>query len=275
MHTTLFRSLVLRTETIFWRHSSHIIERPDYIVIDTPKRRGWYWGNILIFPAPPAEGDFERWRSLFTKEFSDPNVQHMFFAWDRTDGELGCIEPFLQAGFELDRSVMLTAERVHLPPNYSTLATIRRLESEEEYEQAIAIQVDCRDPRFPVETYTAFVRGSMENYRRLIDAGLGAWYGAFLDGRVVGDLGLFFDGDVGRFQNVGTAPDHRRQGICGRLVHDVAREAFANGRARQLTMVADESYHAARIYESIGFAPTERFAGVFYYPERPVSAAQP
>jgi predicted GNAT family acetyltransferase len=70
---------------------------------------------------------------------------------------------------------------------------------------------------------------------------------------------------VGRFQAVGTHPDHRRQGICATLVYETARRALATGRAVTLVMVADPDYHAARIYESVGFAAAEQQVGICWH----------
>jgi predicted GNAT family acetyltransferase len=97
---------------------------------------------------------------------------------------------------------------------------------------------------------------------------VGEWYGAFLGGRLVGDLGLFRDGPLARFQDVSTDEAFRRRGVCGTLVHEVARRALESGRAETLVMVADENYHAARVYESVGFRPEERHVVACRYPPR-------
>jgi predicted GNAT family acetyltransferase len=61
---------------------------------------------------------------------------------------------------------------------------------------------------------------------------------------------------------VETHPEFRRRGICGTLVYESARHALGSLGAERLVMVADAHYHAARIYESLGFRPTERQLGV-------------
>jgi predicted GNAT family acetyltransferase len=91
----------------------------------------------------------------------------------------------------------------------------------------------------------------------MTQAGLGNWWGAFLDGKMVSSLGLFLEHGVGRFQNVETHPNFQRQGLCGTLVHTAAKHAFETLNARVLVMCADPEYHAARIYESVGFKPNE------------------
>ena len=48
---------------------------------------------------------------------------------------------------------------------------------------------------------------------------------------------------------------------CQTLVYEVSRRALAWGLAT-LVMVADPDYHAARIYESLGFAVAEQQMGL-------------
>ena len=104
--------------------------------------------------------------------------------------------------------------------------------------------------------------------RELAARGQGDWYGAFSGERMVGNLGLFHEGKLARFQDVDTEPDFRRRGVCGTLVYEVAREALESKGIETLVMVADENYHAARIYESVGFKPRERHVSACRYPQK-------
>ncbi len=110
-----------------------------------------------------------------------------------------------------------------------------------------ALYTECRDARYERETYAKFMAKRFETNRRMAQLGIGAWYGAFLEGQLVGDLGLFIENGIGRFQGVETHPEHRRRGICGTLVHHVATRAFSKLSAKTLVMLADEEYHAAKI----------------------------
>ena len=99
----------------------------------------------------------------------------------------------------------------------------------------------------------------------MVQSGLGCWFGGFLGSRMVASLGIFRDGDVGRYQIVSTHAEFRRRGICGSLVYLSARHAFEEMGLTTLVMVADEDYHAARIYESAGFIPSEKILGVCWW----------
>ena len=60
--------------------------------------------------------------------------------------------------------------------------------------------------------YVEFKKSQMRQYRKMSDAGKGYWFGAYLGGNLVGDLGVFCEAEVGRYQSVGTHPGYRRQG---------------------------------------------------------------
>ena len=92
----------------------------------------------------------------------------------------------------------------------------------------------------------------------MLDAGLGHWYRAFLDGELVGDMGIFVEDRLARCQAVGTATEHRRQGICGTLMYGACAHAFNEQGAEQVLLMADETYHAAGIYRTVGFRDTEK-----------------
>jgi ribosomal protein S18 acetylase RimI-like enzyme len=263
MRNMNIQSLGYRTDLIFPRFDGEVLDRGDYIVIRTPANPTFYWGNFLLFPTPPAAGDFDRWRQLFDQEIGVPPVtNHLAFGWDTVQGETGDLEPFLAAGFGANTSVVLTACEVRRPPKYNPEIVVRRITEDWEWEGALEVQIACRKPEHGLESYRAFKARQMARWRAMSEAGLGKWFGAFLRDRVVGDLGVFTDGDVGRFQSVGTHPECRRQGICGALVFEAARHAFEQMGAKTLVMVADENYHAAKIYESVGFRSTERQIGI-------------
>lgn len=260
------QSFGYRTDLIFPHFDGEVIDRGDYTVIRTPFNPTFYWGNFLLFVQPPAAGDLHRWRRLFAEEIgTPPATKHLAFGWDTTAGETGVIQPFLDAGFRSNSSVVLTTQEVSKPPKFNEQIEVRRLTQDWEWEGALEVQVACREPEHAADGYRTFKQRQMARWRTMAEAGLGEWFGAFLEGRIVGDLGVFVQGGVGRFQSVGTHPDFRRRGICGTLVYEAAQYAFEHLRAETLVMVADEEYHAAKIYESVGFKPTEHQIGIDWW----------
>ncbi len=260
------RSLGYRTDLLFLRFDGEVTDRGDHLAVRTPTNPTFHWGNFLLFDGPPGKDDFERWRGLFAEEIGKPpDVEHVAFGWDGVDGAVGEVGPFLDAGFRLDDAVVLAAASVRRPPKYCEEAEVRPLREAWEWEAVVEAQVAGRDPEYGEAGYRTFALRQMARRRAMVDAGLGLWFGAFLDGRLAGDLGVFAFEGLGRFQSVGTHPDFRRRGVCGALVHQAAAYAFERMGAKRLVMVADAHYHAARIYESVGFAPVERQMGLTWW----------
>jgi GNAT superfamily N-acetyltransferase len=269
------RSLGYRTDLIFPGFDGEIIDRGNYLVIRTPKNPTFYWGNFLLFSEPPKEGDLRSWGELFAAEIGvPPAVEHQTFGWDSPEGEEGAIEPFLQAGFRPDRGVVMTAAAPRAPVSPSHTVGVRALSSDTDWEQAVENQVTCKEPEFEHADYQVFRQRAMERYRRMSLAGLGNWFGAFIDGRLVADCGLFHDGELGRYQSVETHPDFRRKGIAATMVYDAGRQAIARYGLRKLVMVAEAASDPARLYASLGFREEEKMIGLLKPPARDSGAGE-
>jgi hypothetical protein len=250
-------SLAHQTDLMLARFQGEVKDHGRYITVKTPANPGYHWGNYIIFDHPPAAGDFKRWKELYRREFTHyPEIKHMTFAWDQPDP--GQTDEFLQAGFHLDKSVVLTTAQVQRPPKFNETVTVRPLHSEQDWEQTTLLQILCRSQDHEPMSYEKYKRAQMANFREMSRAGLGGWFGAFLNGKLVGDLGVFHQNGIARYQQVSTHPDYRRLGVCGTLVHATACHALERFGTKTLVMVADSEYHAARIYESVGFQPTEK-----------------
>jgi ribosomal protein S18 acetylase RimI-like enzyme len=255
----------------------HVVQRRDgYLVVRSPGNPTHYWGNLLLFDDPPAAGDGERWEALFEQTFADePRVRHQTFAWDQTGDVRGAMDTeFVDRGYNTELTVGMIAapDEIHLHPRANREVEVRAGDprpgaDEQWWDQVIEIQVAARDAeRFEEESNRVFVRARQAELRAMFGAGAGAWYVA-LDGDVVaGSMGIVVTAGRGRYQAVDTAITHRRRGICSRLLVDAARHATATYGATRLVIAADPDYHAAGIYESVGFRPVERVCGVSRHP---------
>ncbi len=260
------KSLGYRTDLIFPRFEGQVEDRDTYLVIRTPANPSFHWGNFLLFNHPPEPGDLERWKTLFAREIGGPpQFNHLTFGWDTTGGETGFVQPFLEAGFALEQTVVLTAAAVNPPPKGLADVEVRPLIGAAAWEEALALDITCFQGNYEPEGFAIFARAKFRRYRLMTEAGLGAWFGAYQNGVMAAACGLFCDGSLGRFQQVGTLPPFRRQGICGTLVYRASRFALEEMGVQTLVMLADENYHAAKIYESVGFNPTEKQRGVSWY----------
>ncbi|MBL4633831.1 MAG: GNAT family N-acetyltransferase [Kofleriaceae bacterium] len=243
-----------------------ILDRGDYLCVRSPKEPEFYWGNLLVFPRAPVAGDYERWQELFAKEFAgQPAVKHQTFTWDCSDQE-GEIAPFVQAGYRYEKSVVLCASTLNAPHHPNGEIAIRSLVGDSDWRDLLQCQLLCRED-FPEVGYVDFVRKRLAAYRARVETGEGQWYGAFIGVQMVASLGLFLSDDFGRFQSVMTIPEARKRGICATLVHHVSEAALAKPKTTNLLLVADEDYHAGRIYESLGYCKAEEMRGLCRWPE--------
>lgn len=253
------RNLSYLTDSIFHRFNGEVVDRGDYFVIRTRSNPTFFWGNYLLFKTPPDRDCFARWMAFSADEFGT-EMGHVTFGWD--SAEPGDIAVFADNGFESDAFVVLTLSQLPAGEAANDQIQIRKLGNDSEWKAATELQIETGAPTVSMEAYRAFKEPQMLGYRRMQEAGHGAWWGAFRGSELVGDLGLFFDSDhtVGRFQCVQTAPAHRGQGICRSLLRTAAADALK--QVSSLVIVAEADSHAAEIYQKFGFQFREYSFGV-------------
>ena len=249
-------SLGYRTDLLFHRFGGEVVDRGSYLVIRTPSNPNYYWGNFLIFSAPPQPGDFRRWNAVFEHEVgTPPRINHKVFTWDTTDGNNGAVGDFLEAGFELGEEVVMATDTLVRPKRYHYGLELRTLTTDADFAEHLELHVLCRQDD---AGYRKFFKTRAKSYRQMIAAGLGRWFGAFLDGKLVADMGIFGEGELARYQSVVTHPDFRRRGVCSTLLYEVGHFALETLGAKTLVIVADDHYFAKSIYAAVGFRVHER-----------------
>lgn len=269
------RSLVYATDIDVLAPDRVVQRRGDHIVVRSPSNPAFYWGNFLLFDAPPQQGDRERWEALFAAAFADePGVRHRAFGWDVTDGALGAAETELAPhGYLVEGMVGLVADAggVIPHPRENREVEIHMLDPDGDealWDGVVALQVAGRDPVFEEAPYRAFSTARNTEQRALFRAGRGAWHVAIdpASGEVVGSCGLVVTDGRGRYQAVDTAEAHRRKGICSRLVVEAARLSEQRFGTERFVICAEPDYHALGLYESLGFERRERSAGAHLMP---------
>lgn len=264
MHTVP-DNLGLSTDLLLHNEIGIVESRNGYLVIRTPDAPDYFFGNMLVLPRRPTGSDLERLERDFAALVGTPPlIAHRTFTWPEDTDSAVNLDAFIERGYDATVCRVLTlypSDRLSVATNPSV--TVRKLGSQQDWDAWSRMQLaDMVNQRYMAHQQTA--------YRRLIDRGLGNWWGAFIGDEQVGSLGLFFFGGVGRFQSVITAEQHRNRGICRTLVSEVIK--LTAGRADRLVMVADEAYHAGAIYEALGFQPQGRVASLC---QEPHNAASP
>ena len=228
---------------------SQITDRGDYLVIRSPDNPDHWWGNFILLSRPPGPGTGGTWLARFAAEF--PAARHVTLGVDTTEDQVVVPEEFLAAGLEPQRAIVLTAPGVRLPAHPNGEAEIRVLASDADWRQSVDLSVRC----FDGEESRDYLDRRAAARRRLTRAGAGAWFGAFVGGRLLAQLGVFDVGDgYARYQHVETDPAARRQGLAGTLVWHAGRHGREVLGAHTLVIVADPAEAAIRVYRACGLA---------------------
>jgi ribosomal protein S18 acetylase RimI-like enzyme len=251
------RSLGYRTDlTARVLEGSRVEDRGDYVVLRSPGNPGYWWGNFLLLPSL-GPGEAAVWLARFAAEF--PEARHVTLGVDVTDGGAVAGDELAAAGFTAQRSVVLTAARLCPPPRPNGEATYRPLSGQADWEQAARLREIALIDEAGVGSDPEFVQSRIAAARALTEAGLATWYGAFIGGELLAQMGIVADGPSGlaRYQSVETHPQARRRGLAGTLTWHVGAETLAAGRARTLVIVADPDEEAIRLYRRAGFTDAE------------------
>jgi ribosomal protein S18 acetylase RimI-like enzyme len=261
------RSLGYRTDlAILALEGSQVTDRGDHLVVRTSRNPDYWWGNFLLL-RDLQSGSGGDWTARFAAEF--PGAQHMALGLDEPDAR--AVDPAELPGMTMEQNAVMTATSVHAPPRPNTEAVFRTLEGDADWQQSLelATALWAGDPSGDAK----FLAAQQAAKRGLTEAGHGAWFGAFLDGTLVAQLGLITvetgESGLARYQSVETHPAARRRGLAGTLVWHAGAAALASG-TRTLVMVAEPGDAAIRVYRTVGFAVTEPQFSFISRPAQPL-----
>ncbi len=256
-------SLGHKTELFFGSFSGKVTTLEDVVFVQTPSNPDYFWGNYLIFREVPKASDVQLWTDRFDELFTGMDgIKHRSFTWD-VNG-MGAplnhdvIQIFKNSGYDYSSQIFHKSKTLVAPVNLNQRIKIRPLSSENEWHDMLEMQILCWVGDMDEDEFRTFKTRRVKEYERMVTAGKGLWFGAFVEDRLVGDAGIFWDGEFARYQNVETHPDFRRQGICRTLVYEIGNWVLENKKAEYLVIQSEENSDAMRIYQSLGFEPIER-----------------
>ena len=251
-------SLGYRTDLALLRlGGTEVEDHGDHLVVRSPHNPAHWWGNFLLLYGVPPQQQSELWIDRFHARF--PEAEHIAIGFDGSTGAVEDLAGFTAAGLSAEAQAVMTATSVHEPPRPNREATYRQLTSDEDWKASVQLRVDCNDQDVDPGYFHRFAEAKAATNRALVEKGHGGWFGAFVDGRLVAQMGLYAASPgLARFQSVETHPDFRGRGLAGTLVHHVSGYGFDELGAHTLVMVADPDYLAIRVYRAVGFTDTER-----------------
>jgi len=226
---------------------AEVTDRGDYLVVRTPDNPDFWWGNFLLLARLPGPGQGREWLARFAAEF--PAARHVALGVDTT-GDHETPAEFAAAGLQADRATVLTATQLRPSARPNAEAEVRPLEGDADWRQSVDLSVRCFDGGEPGN----FMERRAAARRRVTQTGAGVWLGAFENGRLLAQLGLFDVGDgYARYQHVETDPAARRRGLAGTLVGTAGRYGRDVLGTSTFVIVADPAGVAIRVYRAYGF----------------------
>jgi len=235
---------------------SEIEDRGDHLVIRSPHNPTHWWGNFLLLADVPRPGIAPAWLSRFAAEF--PGAEHVAIGFDVTNGAAGDLDWFTERGFAAEFLAVMTATDVSEPPRSSPGSACRCLGSDDDWAQSVELGMRCKEESYEGAAHRRYLTAKMQTQRRLVEAGRGRWFGAFVAGQLVAQMGLFSaGGGLARFQTVETDPAFRRRGLARSLLYHAGRYGLDELGAERLVIVADPGYFAMELYRGTGFVATE------------------
>ena len=248
-------SLGFRTDLALLTASGSVVEdRGTHLVVRSPDNPSYFWGNFILLAQPPVPGGEREVVGAFHTEF--PAADHVSIGIDTADLSEDSRAAFEAAGMTVDVATVLTASS--LQPPREVEAEVRLLDGDDDWEARARLSHGLY-PQTSEERFMTFARQKNAQERRLVEAGRGGRFGAFVADELVSTAGIFVTEDgVARFQSVETHPDHRRKGLAAAVVHAAGRHGLDRLGVRTLVIVADTDGEAIGIYRRLGFEDTER-----------------
>ena len=246
------KSLALKSDLFLSEIESQIVDHGDCIQVQTTAQPHYFWGNFLIFPKPPGSPALKEWKERYRQLFNTKDPGFYIFTWD-VESKAPSRE--LIQGWErqeLSCSVDITLRHSKpASPKIVPNLKVRKLQLEE-YELIPQLHYNPASA-FSGEQQLAFMSKRVEFYTLFQSKGLGERYGAFLGKELVGELGIYFQDGIARYNEIATHQEHYRKGICSQLVQDSARLLSQEKEVKHFVIVADRDYHAINAYKSLGF----------------------
>jgi GNAT superfamily N-acetyltransferase len=259
-----------RTDFLLHRVGAEVRELADCVAVRTPGNEGFFWGNCLMIPDTPADGDLAHWLRRFEEEVAAgrPGVRHVAIGVNSAPPPVDSLPSWQAAGFEFMETATLRLARGGLrPPEPARVAPLALRPIDWAHEVDAFVDLQAADAQgFEPAGYRRFRQEQMARFAQLHALGLGEWFGLWCEGTLVADCGLLRDGALGRFQSVLVHPDWRRRGLCRALVRGVCEWGVSAWGLDELLMCADPDDVAIGIYESLGFLRFDREWGLQRYP---------
>lgn len=236
-----------------------VTEYVDYYLVETPTNPTFIDGNCMVLKSPDLLLDKDKLEKLFKCHFSEATNQHHvgFRLMHIPSDEI--LAPYLQNDqYQIDNLAVMTYDKEAVEAKtvlQEERDHIRPFSSDLDWEQWTQHEIRERPTVFSEASFKAYLLNRRNVYKTMITQEMGNFYGVFRDGKLLAAAGLYIFDKIGRFQQVRTIESARRQGLCKRLIQHIYTVNML--QMEEAVIVADEDYHALKIYEGLGFRTRE------------------
>lgn len=232
---------------------SEIIEYADYFLVKTPSNPTFIDGNCMVLKTLELLQDKVKLEAVFKAHFKMATQKHhlSFKLMDNLSEDL--LKNYLKDKYLYDRLAVMTyvQSNISAPVYDENKWVIRPFLSELDWEKWAENEIKERPTIFSKASFQGYLIGRMEVYKQLNKQGFGNFYGVFQEEDLLSSAGLYIFDGIGRFQQVRTIEHARRQGMCNALIQSIYKSNETKMKAA--VIVADEAYHALKLYEGLGF----------------------
>ncbi|MDE9450183.1 GNAT family N-acetyltransferase [Aliiroseovarius sp. Z3] len=258
------KALEFATDLMVQSGQCLVTRHADRVVQTTPDEPNFWFGNRVIFKDAPFDA-----ASLLAQFHTDiPTAEHICIGWDIPNLSRDDVAAvFDGSGLRVEQSDTLALRGDLNRAQIADGLVIRPMTSAEDWTQSEMIaKVDLIKDGAPERGMDDYLRQKTNARQAQIAKGLGQWFGAFDGDRLVGDMGIFHDEKLMRYQSVQTHEDYRRRGICSSLL--CASLDWAKARAPDAlpVIVAHADSDAGRLYRRAGFELAETTMSVYRPP---------
>ncbi len=228
-------------------------ERDGVVICRWPDLPSYWSGNTLWLKKAPSAGTLRGLLARHDVSFEDPRLMHASLRWTGEGLDEATAAEAAELGMEVERGLAMVLETAPAPG--SSDVEVRPLVGNPEWDAMVALNIrsDALESAGGDPRYQHFKQGLRDHWWLWVHGGQATWWGAFVEGELVGCCGLVDTPWGGRFQSVETDPAWRRRGVCSTLVAHVAGHALSEGGHDRLHLSAEPEGPARRLYEGLGF----------------------
>lgn len=250
----MFSRLGLQSDAVVMARRSEFEDMGEFVIQRTLLEPDYWFGNRIVWrgriedPTPILAA----FRSAF------PEAPHCVISFDLPDFDRPDWFATLP-DFEFDETDVMSLSGPISGPDLPAAFGFRRIETDAEWAAVTSLQnqTGIEMGHDPVG-HTDYTARKFQRVRAECEAGHSHWFGLFDGERLAADMGIVTDGRIARFQQVETAGDFRRQGLCAGLLKRVHEYIAGIHPAATFVIEAEAEGAAGRIYARAGFRKVER-----------------